>query len=217
MKVVSPNLVCSHLQPNLQGTYTCTYSRTYTHRSTRAHYTTNTGGLGTSESIVLVKPPLKKTPEVKISLTSPYILHHQIYFMKKYFFLGLLFTASLFYVSSAQAQGILKKAGAAATNSTFDVKSLTTGIMNQLTPSLSLTDKQKPGVTDAISTFLTNKSGILSLKGTDPKGYETKQNGLLNTLKSSLGKILLQQQMNKFLGLKPAKNDPKNILSNLFY
>lgn len=99
----------------------------------------------------------------------------------------------------------------------FDVKSLTSSIMKTLGPSLSLTDKQTPGVTDAISGFLGDKSKILPLQASDPKAYSSKFGSLFGGLKSKLGGILLADQMKKFTGLKPKTNDPSNVLSNLFY
>jgi len=47
--------------------------------------------------------------------------------------------------------------------------------------------------------------------------YAQKQSTLFSNLKTKLTGILLQNQMNKFLGLKPAINTPTNILSQLFY
>jgi len=99
----------------------------------------------------------------------------------------------------------------------FDVKGLTGSIMNVLGPSLSLTGKQSPGVTDAVSGFLGEKSKILPLQASDPTSYNSKFGSLFSGLKSKLGGILAADQMTKFMGLKPKTNDASNVLSNLFY
>jgi hypothetical protein len=117
----------------------------------------------------------------------------------------------------AQLGDALNKVKSVASTTGFDVNSLTSGIMGKLTPALSLATAQKPKVTDAITGFLTAKSKILSLKASDPTAYAQKQGGLFSNLKTKLAGILLQNQMNKFLGLKPATNNPANVLSQLFF
>ena len=134
--------------------------------------------------------------------------------MKKLFFsIAILWVASTGFAQS----DILNKASSAASSAGFNVSSLTKGIMGKLSPALSLTSTQTPKVTSAVSTYLTGKSKILSLASSDKGQYTQKQSGLFNTLKTKLTGILLQNQMNKFLGLKPATNTPTNVLSQLFY
>lgn len=120
-------------------------------------------------------------------------------------------------VAQAQLGGVLDKAKNVAGAAGFDVNKLTGGMMDKLTPALALTTAQKPKVTDVISNYLTNKAGILALQKTNPAAYQQKQGSLFSNLKTKLAGILLQNQMNKFLGLKPATNTPANILSQLFY
>ena len=81
--------------------------------------------------------------------------------MKKLFILFLMSTS---VVVTVQAQDAIKHATSTASTTGFNVKSLTTSIMNKLVPALTITDDQKPGVTDAISGFLVQKSKILPLK-----------------------------------------------------
>jgi hypothetical protein len=134
--------------------------------------------------------------------------------MKKLFFASAILLAT----SSAFAQGdILNKATTAASASGFNVSSLTKGIMGKLGPGLSLTKAQTPNVTSAVSSYLTGKSKILPLQSSAPDQYTQKQGGLFNTLKTKLTGILLQNQMNKFLGMKPATSSPTNVLSQLFF
>ena len=121
------------------------------------------------------------------------------------------------YLAQAQIGSMLDKAKTVATAAGFDVNKLTGSITNQLASKLSLTKIQLPKVSSAVSTFLAAKSQILPLLKTNKAAYQAKQTGLFNNLKSSLTGILVKDQMNKFLGLKPATNDPTNVLSNLFY
>ena len=51
----------------------------------------------------------------------------------------------------------------------------------------------------------------------DPVGYASNQDNLFDSLKSKLEKILQDQQMQKFLGLKPKTEESTDVLSNLFY
>ncbi|MBC7722548.1 MAG: hypothetical protein H7068_11030 [Pedobacter sp.] len=135
--------------------------------------------------------------------------------MKKIFFA----VAILFVTTSSQAQlgDVLNKATSIATAAGFDTNKLTAGIMSKLTSRLSLTKEQNPKVTSAISTFLAAKSKIMPLLQSNKIEYAQKQTSLLSNLKTKLTGILLQNQMNKFLGLKPTSNTPTNILSQLFY
>ncbi len=116
----------------------------------------------------------------------------------------------------AQAS-VLDKAKSAASAAGLDVGSVSSGIMNVLSSKLSLTDVQTPKVTKAVTTFLDAKSKILPLLETNKTAYNQKQGSLFSKLKSTLATALLKSQMNKFMGLKPATNDPSNVLSNLFY
>ena len=134
--------------------------------------------------------------------------------MKRLF---ILYFLCIFISFGIQAQDALKKATSPATAMGFDVKSLTTSIMNKLVPSLKITDNQKPGVTDAISGFLVEKSKILPLQQSNPPTYASKQGSLFNTLKSKLGGALTSGQLTKFLTMKPKTYDPLNELSSIFY
>lgn len=119
--------------------------------------------------------------------------------------------------TKAQIGGMLDKAKAVAGAAGVDANKLTTGIMSKLTPSLGLTAEQTPKVTNAINTFLAAKAQIMPLLQSNKADYAQKQSALFSNLKTKLTGILLQNQMNKFLGLKPATNTPTNILSQLFY
>lgn len=121
--------------------------------------------------------------------------------------------------SNAQLGNVLDKAKstAAAAAAGFDVNALTSGIMGKLSPALVLTAAQKPKVTSAITEYLTQKAQIIAKQKTNPAEYTQRQMGIFQGLKSKLAGILVKNQMNKFLGLKPATNDPANVLSQLFF
>jgi len=137
--------------------------------------------------------------------------------MKKMFLLLALGLGLHTFVMGQDLLNTAKNAGKAASAAGIDVNSLTKGIMGKLVPSLGLSAAQQPSVTSTVSSFLTDKSSILSLKKTDPAAYASKFSGLFGKLKSKLGGVLTAAQMTKFLGLKPKANDVTNVLSNLFY
>ncbi|HLK30902.1 MAG TPA: hypothetical protein VKT28_20160 [Puia sp.] len=120
-------------------------------------------------------------------------------------------------ITFAQTDDILNKATSAASSAGFNVSSLTKGIMGKLGPALTLTKAQLPKVTSVVSTYLTGKSKIMSLVSSNKDQYTQKQSGLFSTLKTKLAGILVKDQMNKFLGMKPATNDATNVVSQLFY
>jgi hypothetical protein len=122
-----------------------------------------------------------------------------------------------FKTSNAQLGDLAKKASSVASASGFNVNSSTNSIMGQLTNQLSLTKDQQPKVSSAVTSFLTEKAKILPLQNTNTSAYNNKFGGLFNGLKGKLAGILLQNQMNKFLGLRPAKPTVGNVLSQLFF
>ncbi|MFN3299909.1 MAG: hypothetical protein ACK41Z_06920 [Sediminibacterium sp.] len=134
---------------------------------------------------------------------------------------GIILLAILAIVSietKAQLGNVLDKAkSAAAATAGFDVNALTSGIMGKISPALVLTAAQKPKVTAAITEYLTQKAQFVTKQKTNPAEYTQRQMGIFQGLKSKLAGILVKNQMNKFLGLKPATNDPANVLSQLFF
>ena len=141
--------------------------------------------------------------------------------MKKMFFIGALCMGTLFssnaQISTSALQSAAKTASTVATASGFDVKSLSSGIMSKLTTSLLLNKTQSPAVATAVTTFLTQKSSILSLAKTDKTAYASKLSGLTGALKSKLKTALTAEQYTKFLNLKPAQATTANALSQLFF
>lgn len=126
--------------------------------------------------------------------------------MKKLMFVGAILLA----VSATKAQigGMLDKAKTVAGATGVDTNKLTAGLMSTLTTSLGLTTEQVPKVTTAVNTFLAAKAQIMPLLQSNKAEYAQKQGALFTNLKSKLTGILLQSQMNKFLGLKPRQIHP---------
>ncbi|BDQ11145.1 hypothetical protein [Sediminibacterium sp. TEGAF015] len=119
--------------------------------------------------------------------------------------------------SQAQLGNALDKAKAVGAAAGFDVNTLSSGIMGKLGPALALTAAQKPKVAAAVTEYLKQKAQFVDKQKTNPAEYMQRQMGIAQGLKSKLTGILLKNQMNKFLGLKPASNDPANVLSQLFF
>ncbi|MDO8997909.1 hypothetical protein [Sediminibacterium sp.] len=133
---------------------------------------------------------------------------------------GIILLAILAIVSTetnAQLGNVLDKAKSATAAAGFDINALTGGIMGKLAPALTLTAAQKPKVTNAITEYLSQKAQFIAKQKTNPAEYSQRQMGIFQGLKSKLAGILVKNQMNKFLGLKPATNDPANVLSQLFF
>lgn len=136
--------------------------------------------------------------------------------MKKIvFFSAILLAAAV--SSQAQLGNALDKAKAVGAAAGFDVNTLSSGIMGKLGPALALTAAQKPKVAAAVTEYLKQKAQFVDKQKTNPAEYMQRQMGIAQGLKSKLTGILLKNQMNKFLGLKPASNDPANVLSQLFF
>jgi hypothetical protein len=141
--------------------------------------------------------------------------------MKKVLFIlalstGVMFSANA-QISTASLQNVAKKASTVASAAGIDVNSVSTGILSKLTSSLALTNTQKPQVSTLVTTFLTQKSKILSLSTTDKVKYAAQLVGLSSNLQTKLNTVLTASQYAKFLNLKPATNTPSNVLSQLFY
>jgi hypothetical protein len=133
---------------------------------------------------------------------------------------GIILLAILAIVSTepnAQLGNVSDKAKLTSTAPQFDVNSLTSGIMGKLSSALALTATQKPKVASVITEYLSQKAQFIAKQKTSPAEYTQRQMGIFQGVKSKLAGILVKNQMNKFLGLKPATNDPANVLSQLFY
>jgi ATP-dependent Clp protease ATP-binding subunit ClpA len=129
---------------------------------------------------------------------------------------GILFCSNA-QISTSSLQNATKKATAVATAAGYDVSSLKTSIMSKLTSSLTLTQAQQPKVSEAVTSFLTDKSKIVNLLKTDKTAYTEKMTALTGNLSSKLKTALTAAQYAKYLGLKPSTSTATNVLSQLFY
>lgn len=122
-------------------------------------------------------------------------------------------------ISFGQLDVVKKKPTAISTSKApaFDAASAVKNVMGKLTPALTLTDKQQPLVQEALKGYFTQKANIIPMQALNAGAYNEKQRSYFAALKTKLGGILLQNQMNKLLGLKPAKPDPANVLTQLFF
>jgi hypothetical protein len=131
--------------------------------------------------------------------------------MKKIIFLGAFSVGILLL----QAQHSVHAVNPAITD--YNVTALSNSIMGKLNQGLKLSVMQQQQVTTVVSAFLTQKENIIPLKNSTPTEYRKKQAGLYNSLRSRLTSILSKSQMNKFLGMRPAAEQPGNSISQLFY
>ncbi len=141
--------------------------------------------------------------------------------MKKIFLTVFLFSGALIcanaQISTSKLQSAAKQATTAASAAELDVNSLKTSIMSKLTSGLNLTTAQQPKVSEAVTSFLTEKSKIVNLAKTDSNTYKTKLASLTSNLSSKLKTVLTAAQYTKFLGLKPTTSTASNVLSQLFF
>jgi hypothetical protein len=99
----------------------------------------------------------------------------------------------------------------------FDVKSLASGIMGKLGPTLALTAIQKPQMLSTVTDFLNKKSGIIGLATSDKAQYVAKLAGLNTGFLDKAKGILSATQYTSLLGLKPKVADATNPISQLFF
>ena len=140
--------------------------------------------------------------------------------MKKIFMLAFLIGVVLnsgAQISTTGLKDVTKKVTTAASSTGFDVNTLKTQIMSQLTTKLALNSDQKPNVLSLVTNFLDKKAGIISLAKTNNNKYIAELAKLTEKLNTGLKTALTAQQFSKFLSLKPKTNDAGNILSQLFY
>ena len=134
--------------------------------------------------------------------------------MKKYVLMVVMATS---VVSAGLAQDALSKVKTQATAAGFDVKSIASGIMSKLGPTLALTAIQKPKMLESVTGFLNKKAGIISLATSDKAQYVAKLAGLNTDFLSKAKSILSATQYTQLLGLKPKTADAANPISQLFF
>ena len=123
----------------------------------------------------------------------------------------------LFVGIQASAQLDLKSAASTASALGFDPAKVGKSIMDSLTPKLGLSKDVSTQVSGLVNKFLTNKSGFTGLAKSKPAEYQNKLDGEQKSLFSGLKSALNPAQLTQFMGMKPAKADATNAISQLFY
>ena len=118
---------------------------------------------------------------------------------------------------STYAQLDLKKASSTAAALGFDPAKIGKSIMDTLTPKLGLSSAVTSQVSGLVNQFLTNKAGFVGSAQSKPAEYKTKLEGEQKTLFSGLKGVLNPAQFTQLMGMKPAKADASNAISQLFY
>jgi hypothetical protein len=98
-----------------------------------------------------------------------------------------------------------------------NVGTIASKIGNILGAKLGLNAVQSPLVSGLVGEFLKGKVNLNSLMKANPAQYASQLSSIQGLLMNGMKSGLAADQVTKFLGLKPATNDPKNVLSQLFY
>jgi hypothetical protein len=98
-----------------------------------------------------------------------------------------------------------------------NVSTIASKIGTILGAKLGLNAIQSPLVSGLVGEFLKGKVNLSSLMKANPAQYASQLSSIQGLLMNGMKSGLAADQVTKFLGLKPATNDPKNLLSQLFY
>jgi hypothetical protein len=139
----------------------------------------------------------------------------------------LIMTAILlgmYSYSNAQSMGDLTKAtnsatsqATAAATKSFDVAGISNQITGYLSPTLKITDAQKPAVNSLVNELLNKKKNILPTALTDKAGYASKMTGIRNLFPSKMKGILNATQYTQLLGLLPKSATSKSPLTQMLF
>jgi hypothetical protein len=139
----------------------------------------------------------------------------------------LIMTAILlgmYSYSNAQSMGDLSKAANSATSQataaatkSFDVAGISNQITGYLSPTLKITDAQKPAVNSLVNELLNKKKNILPTALTDKAGYASKMTGIRNLFPSKMKGILNATQYTQLLGLLPKSATSKSPLTQMLF
>lgn len=139
----------------------------------------------------------------------------------------LIMTAILlgmYSYSNAQSMGDLTKAANSATSQataaatkSFDVAGISNQITGYLSPTLKITDAQKPAVNSLVNELLNKKKNILPTELTDKAGYASKMTGIRNLFPSKMKGILNATQYTQLLGLLPKSATSKSPLTQMLF
>lgn len=142
---------------------------------------------------------------------------------KKILMMSMLF--GIFTYSNAQSIGDLTKAaGTTATKqatttaaNSFDVASISNQVMGYLSPTLKISDAQKPAVNSLVNELLNKKKNILPTALTDKAGYASKMTGIRNLFPTKMKGILNAGQYTQLLGLLPKSATSKSPLTQMLF
>nr|WP_315147325.1 hypothetical protein [uncultured Flavobacterium sp.] len=142
---------------------------------------------------------------------------------KKILMMSMLF--GIFTYSNAQSIGdITKAAGTAATKqattaavNSFDVARISNQVMGYLSPTLKISDAQKPAVNSLVNELLNKKKNILPTALTDKAGYASKMTGIRNLFPTKMKGILNAGQYTQLLGLLPKSATSKSPLTQMLF
>jgi hypothetical protein len=142
---------------------------------------------------------------------------------KKILMMSMLF--GIFTYSNAQSIGdITKAAGTTATKqattaaaNSFDVASISNQVMGYLSPTLKISDAQKPAVNSLVNELLNKKKNILPTALTDKAEYASKMTGIRNLFPTKMKGILNAGQYTQLLGLLPKSATSKSPLTQMLF
>lgn len=146
--------------------------------------------------------------------------------MKKYFSFSVLLLLMLMkghaqqtnqVNSAAQAQLRAVPQAQASYNATTGGNVLTTSITNRVAPPLGLTTDQKKSFNTALFNFFGEKNNLVKLKWSNPTSYQQQLNTLIQKLSGQLGTFLSDDQVNKFVAMKPPTAQTRDPLILVFY
>ncbi|WP_343668589.1 hypothetical protein [Chitinophaga sp.] len=98
-----------------------------------------------------------------------------------------------------------------------NVEGHTNAIISKLTKSLALKEDQQVKLRGYISDFITQRNTVVAETKTNPKAYDAKIKSMHNGFYKKLKTAMTAEQYDSFLQLKPAEDDPTNVLSQLYY
>lgn len=98
-----------------------------------------------------------------------------------------------------------------------NLTSIGTQIVSALGTKLGLSATQSPLVSNLVTQFLASKLKLGNLVKTNPAQYASQFSNIQGTLMTGLKGVLQGNQVSQLMALKPATNDAKNVLSQLFF
>lgn len=144
--------------------------------------------------------------------------------MKKKLIISSVLLAGFFYSNAQSIGDITKAAGTTATKqassaavNSFDVAGISNQVMGYLSPTLKISDAQKPAVNSLVNELLNKKKNILPTALTDKAGYASKMTGLRNLFPTKMKGILNASQYTQLLGLLPKSATSKSPLTQMLF